>query len=251
MKIGDLVERIKYGKDIVFEIYDIQNDIYYLKGVEVRLIADSEESDLELATDIRTPFHIDESKLLRNDKVIKGKVLHLDGDLRYLKMCEAKYKDLGLRSVCVSMKESEMKDQVIELLEKHRPQILVITGHDSMDSKMDSENIDAYSHTRDYMEAIKQARLFESNADELVIFAGGCQSNYEMLVAAGANFASSPKRKNIHALDPVYIAFQIANENVKNYVDVEVIIKNTYNKSEGIGGVDTRGVARNIYPRKE
>ena len=106
-------------------------------------------------------------------------------------------------------------------------------------------------HTRDYMEAIKQARLFESNADELVIFAGGCQSNYEMLVAAGANFASSPKRKNIHALDPVYIAFQIANENVKNYVDVEVIIKNTYNKSEGIGGVDTRGVARNIYPRKE
>lgn len=250
MEIGDLVVRLKYNRDIVFEIYDIQNDIYYLKGVEVRLIADSDLDDLELAGDIRTPFNFDESQLLRNERVIKGKVLHLDGDIRYLKMCEEKYKDLGLRSVCISMRESEMKDSVYELLEKHRPQILVITGHDSMDSKMNLENIDAYSHTRDYIEAIKQARLFENNIDQLVIFAGGCQSNYEMLIATGANFASSPKRKNIHALDPVYIAFQIANESVKNYVDVEAVIKNTYNKSEGIGGIDTKGVARNIYPRK-
>ena len=98
---------------------------------------------------------------------------------------------------------------------------------------------------------MKQARLYESNIDQLVIFAGGCQSNYELLIAAGANFASSPQRKNIHALDPVYIAFQVANESVKNYVDVETVIKNTYNKAAGIGGIDTRGVARNIYPRRE
>lgn len=251
MKIGDLVVRKKYNRDIVFEIYDIQQEVVYLRGIEVRLIADSSPDDLELADVNQTIEKIDESNLLRNERVIRGKVLHLDGDARYKKMCEDKYKSLGVRAVCYSFKESEMKDKVCELLEKHRPQILVITGHDSLSRDGDQENVDSYSHTRDYIEATKQARLYEGNIDELVIFAGGCQSNYELLIAAGANFASSPQRKNIHALDPVYIAFQVANESVKNYIDIERIIKNTYNKAAGIGGIDTRGVARNIYPRGE
>lgn len=250
MKIGDLVVRIKYNRDIVFEIIDIKDKTYYLSGVEVRLVADSHQDDLELSQVSNVESNIDEKRLFRNEQVIKGKVLHLDGDIRYLKMCEQKYKSLGIRSVCLSMKESDMKYQVVELLEKYKPQILVITGHDSINRKMEMDNLDAYSHSKDYIDAIKQARLYESNIDELVIFAGGCQSFYEMLIGAGANFASSPKRENIHALDPVYVAFQVANESVKNYVDVEAVIKNTYNKSKGIGGIDTRGVARNIYPRK-
>ena len=49
MKIGDYVVRKKYKKDILFEIVDIHNDIYILRGVELRLIADSEEDDLELS----------------------------------------------------------------------------------------------------------------------------------------------------------------------------------------------------------
>lgn len=251
MKVGDLVVRIKYNRDIVFEIYDIQNEVAYLKGVEVRLIADSAMDDLEMAQEDHFVSRFDESSLFRNDKVIRGKILHLDGDAHYLKMCEEKYKALGVRAVCVYLKESDMKDQIEDLLEKYKPQILVVTGHDSMSRNGNSESVDAYSHTRDYMEAVKQARLFESNIDQLVIFAGGCQSNYELLIASGANFASSPQRKNIHALDPVYIAFQVANESVKNYVDVETVIKNTYNKAAGVGGVDTRGVARNIYPRRD
>ena len=48
MKIGDYVVRKKYNKDIIFEIFDIQGDIYYLRGVELRLIADSDIDDLEL-----------------------------------------------------------------------------------------------------------------------------------------------------------------------------------------------------------
>ncbi len=251
MKVGDLVVRIKYNRDIVFEIYDIQKEIVYLKGVEVRLVADATLDDLEEAQESQFIKKIDESSLLRNDKVLRGKVLHLDGDARYLKMCEEKYKTLGVRASCIYLKESEMKDKIFDFLEKYKPQILVITGHDSLSKEASSENIDSYSHTRDYVEAVKQARLYEGNIDQLVIFAGGCQSNYELLIASGANFASSPQRKNIHALDPVYIAFQVANESVKNYIDVESVIKNTYNKAAGIGGIDTRGVARNIYPRKE
>ncbi len=48
MKIGDHVCRKKYGKDICFEIVDIKDDIYYLRGIEYRLVADSDESDLEI-----------------------------------------------------------------------------------------------------------------------------------------------------------------------------------------------------------
>ena len=69
-----------------------------------------------------------------------------------------------------------------------------------------------------------------------------------MLLASGANFASSPSRKNIHALDPVFVVSQIANASVKNYVDLEKIVAKTSNKHLGVGGIDTRGVARKIYP---
>ena len=40
--------------------------------------------------------------------------------------------------------------------------------------------------------------------------AGACQSHFEALLHAGANFASSPGRIMIHALDPVYVAVRSA-----------------------------------------
>ena len=49
-KIGDLVTRKKYGNDIIFKIDKIQNNTIYLKGVDVRLYADTKEDDLILAT---------------------------------------------------------------------------------------------------------------------------------------------------------------------------------------------------------
>ena len=54
------------------------------------------------------------------------------------------------------------------------------------------------------------ARKYEKSQDELIVIAGACQSNYEELINSGANFASSPKRVNIHALDPAIIAISIA-----------------------------------------
>ena len=50
------------------------------------------------------------------------------------------------------------------------------------------------------------ARQYESNRDSLIIVAGACQSHFEALLRAGANFASSPARILIHALDPLCIA---------------------------------------------
>ena len=87
MKIGDYVVRKKYNKDIIFEIFDIQGDIYYLRGVELRLIADSDIDDLELS-DIQ-PYQEDSFSIIRQP-MIRGKVLHLDGDEKYLNMCQKK-----------------------------------------------------------------------------------------------------------------------------------------------------------------
>ena len=59
--VGDFVTRKKYNNDIVFKIISINNDIYYLKGVYVRLYADSYEDDLVLHTDdeLSDSFHPD------------------------------------------------------------------------------------------------------------------------------------------------------------------------------------------------
>lgn len=247
MKIGDYVVRKKYNKDIIFEIFDIQGEIYYLRGVELRLIADSEIDDLELS-EIQ-PYQEDSFSIIRQP-MIRGKVLHLDGDEKYLNMCQKKYQQLRIRADCYYMKEEQMKEQVYDLLEKHKPQILVITGHDALRKNKDKSDINNYQHSRDFMETIQNARKYEDDKDALIIIAGACQSYYEMLLASGANFASSPKRINIHALDPVYIASLIANESVRNYVDVEDIINHTTHKQNGIGGIDTKGVARKIYPTK-
>ncbi len=247
MNIGDYVVRKKYNRDILFEIVDIQSDIYYLRGVELRLVADSVKDDLELS-DIQLKddvyFHLD------NKSLLKGKVLHLDGDRDYLKMCKEKYKELGIRSDCYYIKESEMKDKVVSLLQLHKPHILVITGHDALRKDKDPKILDNYLHSYDYIHTIKNARHYQSDKDELIIIAGACQSYYEMLLASGANFASSPKRMNIHALDPVFIASQVASESVRNYCDIENIILKTSHKDDGMGGIDTKGVARKIYPMK-
>lgn len=244
MNIGDYVVRKKYNKDIIFEIIDIRDDIYYLRGIELRLIADSELDDLELS-DMRLD---DDHFSIDNEPMLKGKILHLDGDEKYLKICEKKYKELSMRADCYYVKEDEMKDNIVSLLEKHKPQILVITGHDALRKNKDKTDIHNYQHSLDYVETIKQARLYEDDKDALIIIAGACQSYYEMLLVSGANFASSPKRMNIHALDPVYIASLIASENVKNYVDIEKIIQSTSHKQDGMGGIDTKGVARRIFP---
>ena len=65
-------------------------------------------------------------------------------------------------------------------------------------------NSQDYLHSLDFVEAIKKAREYQPDKDALVIFAGACQSYYELLVASGANFASSPSRKNYSCVRSCY-----------------------------------------------
>ena len=94
-KVGDLVTRNSHGNDIIFKITSLNGDSAELKGVNVRLVACCEVSDLEKYNneDIEheKPFlkRIDEPLSLdRNDYFyIPGKILHIDSDSDYLKRC--------------------------------------------------------------------------------------------------------------------------------------------------------------------
>ena len=76
MKIGDYVVRKSYGKDIIFKVMDIkENDdnskSYVLKGISIRILADSREDDLEVVDD---DYEADIDKMFnsRVNKAIKS-----------------------------------------------------------------------------------------------------------------------------------------------------------------------------------
>ena len=283
MKVGDIVARKSYNKDIVFKITDIidQNGkkIAILKGGAFRIIADAELSDLELLKppDIRNILMDKnvENILYRTLKKAKererrgtrglpksaqqptanvygvpGKVLQIDGDKEYLKICLDVYSQLGIPAVGVAIPEANQYKEVKNLLEKHKPDILVITGHDALHVKNgDLKNINNYRNSNNFLKAVKEARKWQPDLDTLVIFAGACQSNYEALMKGGANYASSPGRIMIHALDPVFIVEKIACSRIDVVVPIEEILDQTITGVKGIGGFETRGKFRWAMPK--
>lgn len=154
-----------------------------------------------------------------------------------------KIKAYGLYSL-----ESELADNIYGYLEKYNPDILVITGHDAMYKKRRSNG--SYKNTDNFVRAVSEARRFEKSHEKLLIIAGACQSNYEELIKAGANFASSPKRINIHALDPAIIACSLAFADKNNNIDLINILEKTKYGVEGMGGIITTGTMYIGYPRE-
>lgn len=246
MKVGDFVTRKKYNNDIVFIIYEITKEgVAKLRGEDVRLLADAYVQDLVI---FNNDLRKDEEFLIKtneiDDHLVVGKVLHIDGDSRYLQKSLNLYKKYEVPAVGYHLKEEEIKNQITNLLIKHKPDILVITGHDAFKENIEEEE---FKNSQNFVDAVKKARIYQPDKDSLVIFAGACQSNYEALIESGANFASSPKRVSINVLDPVKIAICVARTNVRTFLDIEKILNQTTNKNAGIGGIDTRGVARKIY----
>jgi len=103
---------------------------------------------------------------------------------------------------------------------------------------------------KNFINAVREARKFEKSHEKLLIIAGACQSNYEELIKAGANFASSPKRINIHALDPAIIAISLAFSDKNNNIDLINILSKTKYGTEGMGGIITKGTMYIGYPRE-
>ena len=258
MKIGDLVTRESYNNDIVFRVIDIEDDIYYLKGINVRLYADSYKEDLTIYNNLdienEEPFQerIKNIHIERDDEYfyLPGKILHIDGDSEYLKRCLEYYESLNIASIGFTKKEDEIEDSIYDLLEEYKPNILVITGHDAYYKKKGSfHDMKAYKNSNKFVGAVKEARRYESSHQKLIVIAGACQSNYEELIKAGANFASSPKRINIHALDPAIIAAKMSLSDINNDIDLKDIIENTKYGARGVGGIITKGTMYTGYPR--
>ena len=267
MKIGDIVVIRSYGKDITFKIIDVREkngeENIILKGLSIRIIADSTLDDLELAEEdsgstdkilntrvkesIRKAINIrgelrdkteKSTKIKNKDELIfgrPGRILHIDGDSEYMETCLKVYKQLSLDAVGKAIPESEQPDIVVDLVREVKPDIVVLTGHDSV-----------VREPKDYLDLNNYRN---SKYDELVIFAGACQSCYERILDVGANFASSPNRVLIHCLDPVFVCEKIAYTRIDKVVSITEVIENTITGIKGVGGLQTRGKYREGYPK--
>ena len=252
-KVGDIVTRNSYNNDTIFKIIDIKDNIVYLKGVNTRLLADANIDDLKLYNlndDIENEesfnARIKETVFLNRDDYfyLPGRILHIDGDVDYLNRCLDYYKANNINAIGINESEETLAANIKNLLEEYKPNIAVITGHDAYYKKNDS-----YKNSTNFINAVKEARNYESSHDKLIIIAGACQSNYEELIKAGANFASSPKRINIHALDPAIIATKISLLEATKDINLKEILEKTKYGPNGIGGISTKGTMHVGYPR--
>lgn len=181
---------------------------------------------------------------------VPGRVLHIDGDPEYLKLCLASYRKLNISAWGYAVPEDKQPLLVVNLLKQHLPDILVLTGHDGLlKGKENLGDLESYRNSRYFVEAVKKARQFEMSPDVLLVFAGACQTHYEAILRAGANFASSPKRVLIHAFDPVLVVEKLAYTSFDETVSVNELIRNTITGMDGIGGVETRGKFRRGLPK--
>ncbi|AKN33274.1 peptidase [Clostridium carboxidivorans P7] len=284
MKIDDIVVRKSYGKDITFKIIDIRenhgNTIYTLKGINLRIIADSPEEDLEIVPDnsqteseevFSRKVNVSIKNVLSNrheiDRAYRsvravdisnkeltfgrpGRILHIDGDPEYLDVCLKVYKQLKLDVVGKNIAESEQPKFIVDLVKKVKPDIVVITGHDSVSKDVkDYMNLDNYKNSKYFVKCVSELRNYEASYDDLIIFAGACQSCYEAILDAGANFASSPRRVLIHCLDPVFLCEKVAYANIEKVVSIQEALQNTITGTKGIGGLQTRGKYREGFPK--
>ena len=152
VKKGDIVARKSHNKDVVFVVdLIIENKIAILTGITTRLKADSPIEDLEIVDKkevINIYKSIDEKidKTLCNKEIIKnnflkrsdkiiytGRILHLDGDRKYSEKSNMYYKKMGLKAVVRNIPENRQPNIVNTLIERYKPDILVVTGHDRND----------------------------------------------------------------------------------------------------------------------
>lgn len=257
--IGDLVTRNSYNNDIVFKIIDLKDEMVILKGVNVRLVADSKIDDLKKCDNCYDDILDDEEAYdrIKSDELdrseyfyLPGKILHIDADEDYLKRCMDFYKKMDILAYGMLLKENVVHLNIRKQLEDINPDIVVITGHDAYYKRQDDINDSTnYKNSDNFIKAVREARKYEKSHEKLVIIAGACQSNYEELIKSGSNFASSPKRINIHALDPAIIASSVSLSQKGRDIELLKILNKTKYGANGMGGIITEGMMYTGYPR--
>ncbi len=271
LKNGSIVARRSYNQDLFLKVVDIKKKGWkqtaILSCINYRLLADANLDDLvpkdekevvhysladsqEVYKKFRKVVYDRKFKVEEEYFEVPGRILHLDGDKDYLDQCLKTYKQLGLQAVGICKTEEEQPKAISKALRDYPTDILVLTGHDSLlKGKRDLKSLESYRSSSYFVQSVREARKFQQNRDQLVIFAGGCQSNFEAIIEAGANFASSPRRMLIHALDPVFLVESIAFTPIDRTVSLKDIIQHTVTGIDGVGGIETRGQLRRGYPR--
>ncbi|ANY66541.1 sporulation peptidase YabG [Paenibacillus sp. BIHB 4019] len=282
MEQGELVVRKSYGGDVLFRVEAVRTHHALLKGTDYRLLADAPIPDLSV---VRDPKKEKATQLVRvkvNDSLsrirqqheqmavqvkadirhampqsqpffeVPGKVLHLDGDGNYLRKSMQLYQTMNVPAHGVHAHEAQMADLLYRLLPQVKPDIVVITGHDGVLKtrlEADLHSLSSYKNSQSFYNAVRVAREYEKNRDGLVVIAGACQSHFEALLQAGSNFASSPGRILIHALDPVYIAIKASYTSIRDTINLADVIHGTISGIDGVGGIETLGRYRIGLPK--
>ena len=119
----------------------------------------------------------------------------------------------------------------------------MLHGHDAMLRRgTDYNNIYNYRNSRHFINTVKEARRYDfERGQNLVIFAGACQSYFEELIKAGANFASSPARILIDFIDPLIVAEKVAITDSYRYITIDDIAHELRDGKRGINGIGATG----------
>lgn len=178
--------------------------------------------------------------------VTTGFILHLDGDRKYSIKAYRYYQKNGLNAVVKNISESKQPKVVYRLLEHYQPDIVIITGHDAMiRTDRGYHDIYNYRNSKFFLQTVKEVRRYDRDYNKnTVVIAGACQSYYEALIMAGANFASSPARILIDYLDPIIVAENIALADYYKYITIDDISGLLRDGEKGIGGIGASGKKR-------
>lgn len=246
IKINDIVCD---KENVIFEVLEKRENSIYVRGIRYRIYKWLDLNDVSIPNkevieanemEENRYFHSFLNKTEERVKHVSGKILHIDGDNKYLRKCLDLYEELEIYAYGVCIKEEDIAKEILKYYYKVLPDVIVITGHDLYNSD-GIKNIENYTNTRYYIEAIKKVRKIDKS---VIIIAGACQSNFEALIASGADFASSPARINIHTFDPAVIAVKAATTPVTKIINFNSVIKYIENGNKAFGGLETFGKMR-------
>lgn len=235
---------------IIYEVSNKIGDQVVIKGLNYRKV-------LQVPSDKLTSVTEDLLKKEENDNLIyntflnmpknrnkkMGTILHFDSDVSYLRKSVELYNKIGIYCFPVLINEKDVSKYIDETDFGYIPDVVVITGHDAFDGR-DVKEYNSYKNSEYFANSIKSVKKKFPN---IVVVAGACQSNYEALIASGANFASSPGRINVHIYDPAVIAISICTTSYKQSVNFSKLYKCIEKIKGSFGGIETNGVMRMFY----
>lgn len=250
ISIGDLVVCISDIDKVVYKVEEIKDTkatlygyIYrIIKHEEIEKIRHANDNEIKQANEIINKNYLNIKKInnVRNDKkVIYGTILHIDGDKNFLESCMNLYKEMNIFAWGLHLSEKKVKNHIEKIIEQINPDIIVVTGHDYYNGK-GIKDLANYENSSEFIETLKAIRK-KFRKDDLTVIIGACSSNFEALIANGANFASSPKRINIHTFDPCVIAIKCATTSYNKTIDFEKTLKYIENGRNAFGGIETKG----------